>query len=309
MRNLPRATVFVSGGLAVAATFAIAGVVLKHPHRLQHWPASIHAMQFSTTVSGKKRGLAHAEGWPDNTFTVGEQGSAPDIVVWGDSHGVAMIPGFILYRKKTGRSSIIAALPGCQPIIGASLSRKKGGDACQHHNAKVFDAILKNGAKRVVLVALWSSLAKRLVRDPDGTVKFGKHGPENGRAFEEAFRSMVEKLTKRGKDVVLVGPTPVQKFDVAPAVARHIVWGEPLPDELSRPEFFKDKQIVFDVFSRIAAIPHVRVVYPDKSLCDAQGCDYVENGKPLYSDDNHLTPEGVAKLDGMFSNMFAEATP
>jgi hypothetical protein len=197
--------------------------------------------------------------------------------------------------------------------VGALFTRTRKGKKCERHNAEVFDAILQHRAKRVILIGFWSGLAKDIVRNPDGSVAFRKHGQEDGQVFETAFRSMVGKLTSRGIEVVIVGPIPVQNFQVAPAVARHILWNEPLPPELTRAQFLEDKAMLFDVFSRMATLPHVRVVYPDKSLCDDRGCDYVENGAPLYSDRNHLTPAGVAKLtgmlDNMFTNMYAAVTP
>jgi peptidoglycan/LPS O-acetylase OafA/YrhL len=310
MRNLPRAMVFASGGLAVATTCVIAGVVLKRPGWLQQWPASIQMMQFEMTVSGEKRGLARAAGWPDHTVIAGDQSRKPDTLVWGDSYGVALIPGFISYHRQTGENIIISARPACPPLVDVSFRHRKDGDRCKRHNTAVFEAIFRYDVQRIILVGYWSPFAKALIREADGRFAIpARRGGQNGQALEEEFREMVEKLTSRGKQVVFVGPLPDQEFYVTPAVARHIVWGEPLPPERSRGDFLKDKEKVFEIFSRLDALPNVSVVYPDKSLCDAQGCDYVENGKPLYSDDNHLTPEGVAKLDGMFSNMFAEATP
>jgi peptidoglycan/LPS O-acetylase OafA/YrhL len=310
MRNLPRATVFVSGGLAVAATFAIAGVVLKHPHRLQHWPQSIEAMQFKKTIPGNRQGLASAEGWPARTYVVGSRGVAADTVLWGDSYGEALIPGFISNYKTTGRGAIIAAKPGCPPVVDVAFRHRRGSSECTHFNSAVFDAILRHNVRRVIFVGFWSAIAKNLVRDSDGTLAvYGGRGQEDGHVFEAELRSMVERLTTHGKEVVFIGPLPEQKFYVAPMVARHIVWNEPLPAERSRVEFLKSKAMIFDIFSRLEKLPHVRVVYPHNYLCDAQGCDYVENNEPLYADDNHLSPRGVARLDGMFSNMFAEATP
>jgi len=310
MQRLPRATAFISGGLATVLTIAIASMVDKRPTWLQHWPQPIQAMQFKKTVSGDKRGLARAEGWPDNTYIVGEPGSEPDTVVWGDSHGVAMIPGFVSYQRATGQGAIIAAQPGCRPLVSVSLRQNRRGDGCERHNAEVFDAILQqHGVKRVILIGFWSVLAKRLGRDPNGDIALRENGSEHGQIFEAALRSLIGKLTERGKEVVIVGPIPIQKFNVTPAVARYIIWNEPLPPELTRAQLFEDMAVMFDIFARMATLPHVLVVYPDKYLCDAQGCDYVENNVPLYSDDNHLTPAGTAKLADMFGDMFASVTP
>jgi len=307
MRKVSQASVFLSGAVAVATTLAIAGVVLKQPGWLQTWPTSIEAMQFSKTISGNQRQLAPAAGWPKNTYVVGDQHTASATVVWGDSYGEALIPGFIAHHRGTGDGAIIAALAGCQPLTGVSFSGKRRGKACELHNAEVLDAILKSRPRRVILIGLWSGFVRALVGDKSGQVRYDEDGQGDGDALENALKSMIETLTRAGSDVILIGPIPIQPFDVTPAIARHVVWNEPLPAALSRTNFFEEKARTFSILSRLDELPNVDVVYPHTSLCNASACDYIENGVPLYSDDNHLTPAGVARLDGMFGQMFADA--
>ncbi|MET0432356.1 MAG: SGNH hydrolase domain-containing protein, partial [Hyphomicrobium sp.] len=99
-----------------------------------------------------------------------------------------------------------------------------------------------------------------------------------------------------------------QSFDVAPAVARHVAWGTPLPAALGVAQFKDDEGVVLSILARLATIPHVRVVYPHLSLCDANVCRYSVDGKPMYSDNDHLSPTGVATLSGMFDEIFAADT-
>lgn len=308
MRNLPQSAAFISGGAAVLLVVAMASVVTSRPNWLQNWPPAIKDMQFARVIDPEKRGLAHAAGWPDGTFIVGARGRAPETVIWSDSYGLALLPGFISHHKKTGQGTVVAARVGCPPIVDLALRQKtESKRKCEHHNAEVFDAILQHSAKRVIIIGFWSALTKTRAHSSVGRVEYHPDGPIKGSALEAALRSMIEKLTARGKEVVFVGPVPVQKFYVAPAIARHIAWNDPLPPELSRTGFFKEEANLLGIFDRIASLPHVRVVYPHKSLCSAVSCDYFEGNAPFYSDYNHLAPAGVDRLNGMFAQMFVTA--
>jgi hypothetical protein len=53
---------------------------------------------------------------------------------------------------------------------------------------------------------------------------------------------------------------------------------------------------VLALLQELAQRPRVRVVYPHQSLCNAEICQIVRDGMPLYTDDNHLGTNGVALI-------------
>ena len=114
-------------------------------------------------------------------------------------------------------------------------------------------------------------------------------------------------MTAEKRDVVIIGPVPTQSFDVAPAVAKHIAWGTRLPHPQTVQGFKENQRPVLSLLSGLEALDNVRVVYPHLLLCDGTTCPYSIDGKPLYSDEAHLTPHGVAKLSRMFDEIFDEA--
>ena len=67
---------------------------------------------------------------------------------------------------------------------------------------------------------------------------------------------------------------------------------------------FKERHAgVLRILSELDAMPRVRVLYPHLTLCDADRCRLVDNGMPLYVDDNHLSPQGA----GLLSDLLREA--
>jgi peptidoglycan/LPS O-acetylase OafA/YrhL len=281
-RSVPAKLIFGSGAVVVVAISVVAVVLMHRAYWVHRWPASIEAMQTRRTTPGRALGLERMPGWPRDTYLVGAHGSVPDTVLWGDSFAQALIPGFIDLSKRTGHNLVIAADPGCPPLLGVSFYRRSMAAACKPHNDAVFKAILGSEYHRVILVARWSSFAKTLVRDDSGNpVVYGKVGRADGKEFAVVLETLVRRLIAENKDVVLVGPIPSQPFDVSPAMSRHIAWGMPLPPALTVEQFYEHEKIVLDVLPKLATLPHVHIVYPHTFLCGAEICRYSDGGKPM----------------------------
>jgi hypothetical protein len=68
----------------------------------------------------------------------------------------------------------------------------------------------------------------------------------------------------------------------------------------------QQKSLVLPLFVRLAKLPNVRVLYPNATLCHGGVCPYSEEGKPLYSDREHLNARGARDLHGMIADIFAD---
>lgn len=300
--------VFSVGAAAALATAVVAGLIVERPGWVQHWPSDIQAMQFRKTVSGRVLGLKRAPSWPQPTYLAGPADSELDTVLWGDSFAQALIPGFIDYQKRTGQGAILAADPGCPPLLGVAFYPGTDDARCSVHNDAVFKRLTVSPVRRVLLSARWSRYVRDVTRDGRGRpVVYGKGGHADGAAFAVVLEGLIRRLTAQNKEVILIGPVPEQAFDVTPAIARHIAWGAPLPSVRSVEAFEAEEHFVLSLFSRLATIPHVRVVYPHLILCDGKTCPYSSAGKPLYSDAAHLSAVGAKKLSPMFDEIFAES--
>lgn len=94
-------------------------------------------MQFRRTVSGRVLGLKRQPGWTHDTYLIGNDGSTPDTVLWGDSFAQALVPGFITFYSKTGQGAVIAAAPGCPPLLGVTFYRRLANEKC-HFTTMLF---------------------------------------------------------------------------------------------------------------------------------------------------------------------------
>lgn len=300
-------TVFAAGATVTLAIAAVASVSIVRPSWLQNWAPEIDAMQFKRAIPVKALGLTRAAGWASGTYSTGQSGSVPDTILWGDSFAEALAPGFVDYDQKTGHDVIISALAGCPPLAGVTFHERGGGEVCTSRNANILKHIGESKIRRVVLVARWSVFAKTVVRDAHGRpTVYGNSEGGDGSGLESALDTVVHQLVTQGREVVIIGPIPAQSFEVAPAVAKHIAWGVPLPSPLTFHDFTEEQRQVLSLLSRLDAIPKVRVVYPHTILCHGTTCPYRVDGKPMYSDDAHLSPTGVAELAPLFNEIFSD---
>ena len=215
-----------------------------------------------------------------------------DTVLWGDSHAEALIPGFASYSKKSDQPVIVATHPGCPPLADVTFYGGRYSAPCRGLNKSTVTHALGAKIKRVVLASRWAVSAENLRRD------------SAGRAISIQRQSGAE----HGKEVVLIGPVPEQQFDVTPALIRHIVWHDPLPQELNLASFLERQRGVLPVLARLSKLPNVRVVYPHLILCSGDACRYSKNGEPLYSDSIHLKALGAAELSSMIAEIFDPAS-
>ncbi|MBS0250591.1 MAG: acyltransferase [Proteobacteria bacterium] len=299
--------VFVAGAVATLSIAVLASVVIVRPGWLQNWGAEIEAMQFKRVVPVRSLGLARAEGWIPGTYSTNTAASVPDTMLWGDSFAEALTPGFVDYQKKTGHGIILSAVAGCPPLPGVTFHQRGGGKLCTSRNANILKLIGASKIRRVILVARWSVFAKTMVRDASGhPTVYGNQEGGDGSVLATALEAVVRQLVTQDREVVIIGPIPAQSFAVTPAVAKHVAWGLPLPAPLTFQDFTEEQRSVLSLLSRLDNIPNVRVAYPHTVLCRGDTCPYSINGIPMYSDDAHLSPEGVAKLNPLFDDIFSD---
>jgi SGNH domain (fused to AT3 domains) len=119
---------------------------------------------------------------------------------------------------------------------------------------------------------------------------------KNQAAFEAAMTATVESIVASGRTVTIVGPVPDLKLNPPDTIMRAMMHGETADVRATFADFEARQADVLALLKRLEQRPGVRVVYPHKSLCDAQVCRTMEGAMPLYSDDNHLGVNGVALI-------------
>lgn len=194
------------------------------------------------------------------------------VVVWGDSHALAMQPFAAALAVERGSSALELSRDACKPVLGFD----SGGGALSSKLCTQFNEVAIERAQKadtVVLAALW----------PTGSVS---------EDFSSKLASTLDRLSAVHQ-VLLLGPTPMLPADVVDCLRS----GKIDPCSEPRQQFEQRNAAMMGVFQHLA-ITHANVRYVDLTdfFCDGTRCPGVLHGMALYWDTNHVSSSAAKAL-------------
>ncbi len=239
---------------------------------------------------------------------IGPAGAREEVLVLGDSHAAAAIGVFRHLEGAAGRAFRVAALPACPPALGVTVA---GGDteaACPAHTAAALDWLAGEGrhVRRVWLVARWPFYATGRFPEAEGRDRVfplrevdGAPGPlaENPERLARGLARTVARLRALGVEVTLLAAVPEIGWSV-PRVLAAAAWaGRAPPPGPSLAESRARSRSADAVLARLAETEGVRLVDPAPLLCRPD-CALAAEGRPLYTDADHLSRHGAERVLG-----------
>jgi peptidoglycan/LPS O-acetylase OafA/YrhL len=235
-----------------------------------------------------------------------DAGATTDFVLWGDSHGGALASAFHDHAARHRVSVISAIYNSCPPLLGVTRHYTGSTYRCREFNDEVLRHIARSErVKAVVLVARWalSAEGKRLEREGKPTVYIKDDLSseisleENRMAFKRGLERTIAALRETGKDVLLVEQIPEIGYDVPRLLAKAYVNGGDLDIVLPTTQQYSERQrYVSAVFREMEQEYGARIVRTQDLFCADGLCGIEEDGLPLYSDDNHASRIGAARI-------------
>jgi peptidoglycan/LPS O-acetylase OafA/YrhL len=239
---------------------------------------------------------------------------SPSVALWGDSHSAALAPALRAEVESRGYQFIEFSKSSCLPLVGVAKyvpQHPSVVEECIEFNKIVLAMIVSDSRIRTVILAgRWS--------DPflDGNVEpllnaslAGAHrrpslSAENN-LFVDALSKNISALDAAGKRVVLVEDVPNFDFDplcslrttqipIRRMLASWMTQGNYSPG-LAHASFVdaveRSDEALKTVHSRFQ---NAELIDLRPMFCDGRGmCSYMHGGRLLYSDGQHLTPDGA----------------
>lgn len=285
-------------GLGAAATIALASVssagVLGMGHEGRFAP-SVGALDRARTapvpfMACESRLTDHTNG----LCIIGDNSKAPDVLLWGDSHMLAWLPGFEAALLHLGRSAYVAPNSACPPM----LDIVNGADAaCRAQNESVFGELRSNQAlKTVVMAGFW---AKYFAASNIPIFALDGRGG-NDEVSPVAFKQTIAAALSLAKNVVVLGPVPTYSKDVPLALAQQEMMGRALDPPILLQQVWVANANFYAAVAELES-PRFRFVDVAAWVC-RPGCVIYQDGTSLYRDSNHLSPAGAV----FFSNQLAQ---
>ncbi len=275
------------------------------------WPDSVRALSQwdRPDRGGKITGCESFESrfeWPGRVCRAGAKDHAPATLVWGDSHARRLAAGLVKFQTGSDPSFILASKPGCPPLIGVELYGRSKSRSCLDFNQQLLAAVQAEGLKTVIIAARWSFYTEgtRYGQEGGNSALLSDGGlAENAGIVFKALDQTIRSLRERGANVIIVGPVPEQKFHVTPMMLKMATWNRPPEPALQYNEMLERQAKILGKLDQIDKSGLATVVYPHKLLCDEKECPYQKAGEPLYSDNDHLTDDGLRVIEPLLRQL------
>lgn len=230
----------------------------------------------------------------------GDPAASPTVVVWGDSHAAALVPGLRDEFRRLGVAGLQRTHVTCPGVPGYRIPlrvRPALRNDCVRYNAGVFDEVLALAAKRPVSLILAARWIPYLAEAPMiWSQKTALDRMENGitttearAALERPLDTMLGELRTRNVRVLIVAQVPEQPFPAARCLYR----GRGAACEVTRAAAASYRAGMVSMLTELAQRhDNVRIADVFDSVCDATGCDPRRDGEVLYLDADHLNDVG-----------------
>jgi peptidoglycan/LPS O-acetylase OafA/YrhL len=291
-----RPQLFMSTGVALIS-IALCGWLLQWSGGLpQRFPREIVSMADKTTYHGRWRecGGAYARRRTQQSLcALGAAGARPTFLVIGDSHADAVAAAVFEAAGVTGRSGYQITDTGYRPFIGF----RKFGEIPKYQYLNTLTIAFLDGhpeIRDIILPLYWRQ-----------AVLVDSYLDENGRRVPGriAAQQGLETLFARYPDKrFLVIASAANSPLFGGAIAARAAWfGRDFHPRVTRQDFEALQAKYTDILEDLGRNPQVTVLHLSGRLCDAQFCSgLLDDGRPAYSDDNHLSYAASKLFDADF---------
>lgn len=216
--------------------------------------------------------------------------AAPRVLLWGDSHALAMLPAHEKLAQSSGTQLHFAALSTCRPL---PFHETPGADRAMQMDCDAFNDAMVRAAevlrpKVVILNAFWDYPHARV------TARAGARPSPGGEVpLAQALDATMQRLAAPGRRFCVVLDVPVRKHPLPYALVMAHRRGIGT-EFLAAPEAasFARMRTLDRQFSGLSRAD-VLVVDPKRALCREGRCETERDHQALYRDSNHLSIAGA----------------
>jgi peptidoglycan/LPS O-acetylase OafA/YrhL len=241
-------------------------------------------------------------------------GTSPHVgvIVWGDSHGNAVMPGVAEAAASNHDSVMFYGTSGCPPFLGASRFGKHTEGPCRFFAQRAADEIKQYPSTvPLLLVARFSAYVDGKNDSVDPTILIGYDGqrpltdPVERRARYSSFLTQDLCALARSRPLYVLMPIPEMDDDVPGYLAKSLILGKPTTDvSIAETDYDKRNAIARAAIEEASAKCGVKVLDPLPYLCRDGRCYGSDKLMPLYIDGDHLSKRGSERLLPLFRPIF-----
>lgn len=266
-------------------------------------PASVAATFTLTDREQECFGKVGAHTVSDWGCRLGPPGAAPDWMVFGDSHALAMLPAMEKVANQLNRPAFFSGTSGCLPLLRIhSIRSDQQRTNCHALNQRVLDHAKANRMKLVVLIARWTYYTDGGYDGSDFSyVALSEGQPKDREQSRAAFRAGVAATAAAYRDagiaLLIIEQVPQQRRNPReifyPAFEEQNPAAVLLDRSVARGDHLKLQQFVGSLFAR--NLTDDQRLDLTANLCGTR-CVVGDMHASWYSDDDHLSVVGAGRI-------------
>jgi len=223
--------------------------------------------------------------------------SDPEMLVWGDSYAMHLIPALLSSNEKAKIQQ--ATFNGCMPLIGFASYSTTDTMECIKFNDQVLSWLEGSSVSHVLLASAFEPLVKSMkILDRDASaVNDGKGVARQG------FQKLIDRIRLMGKIPVVFSPPPVSRKDFEQCYKSKFITKSDFTDcDYLITEIGESKIRISEI---LAENVNDNLINPTNFLCQEDRCISSIRNKMLFRRGGHLTVEGSEQL-GIKINLYQE---
>ena len=308
----------LAGSLLMIAAGLTAVLTNGLPARIA--PEVLQMAAYATPLKGGPPGCVPVVGGnPDHCVFNPDLGAR--VAVWGDSHAMVMAPPLAAAFAARGYGLINLSHLGCAPVMG--IKRLESWGCSEYKPGALATLLAPDSPQIIILISRWAPILETTpFNNQEGGVEVDKPilyyreggpytTPLTKAQIGAQMRATVEQLLAAGKTVVLVSNVPEVGWKVADTLTKEAFFGggPPRPLSVSYAVFTARNRSTMEALAPLGAPSGLVRVDPSGLYCNtvmAGRCMAELNGRPIYSDDDHLNRIGGDMLAGLIVRSLAE---
>lgn len=310
----PRGAIALAGAAAIGLVLALGirsadGIVGRFSTEVEQ----VAAEAFNVNPDRGKCHIGRGNAFPSCMYGGNQLG----LVLVGDSHADAIVTALAAAVPDPHQGLMQWTYNGCPPVSGLQplphKIKRLGGNAWRC--LEFIDWMLAHLAELppgvpVVLVARYAAIGLGLNEEAGAA---GKPDWYASQVFSSVTPTMLDEFSARitrsacdlaqQRPVYMVRPIPEMGFNVPQTLSRRMAMG--FKSDLSIPleAYQKRNSWIWAAQDKARDECNVMIIDPTATLCDESHCYGSLKGRPLYSDDNHLSEYGNKVLIPIFRSV------
>lgn len=285
----PRRQLFTATAVLFVAMLGIGGVL----YGSKGFSGRVGPLTRNLIETGKfNQSYVHelgVEDIPERLVRLGDTNLPPSLLIWGDSHAMAILPMVEALCKEANRSAVAATHAATPPVIGY-FSRNQWGlnERSLPFNAAVLDYVKSSRIPNVLLVSFWNMHAEKS-------------------DFQTALLKTVSEIRSVGAAVYIMRDIPIYDFNIQKMMVRASYKGRDLRGlGFSKEELEAGDKLSADFVAKLTAAG-VQWIDPVPLLQNRSKSEEFlpfDDGGSFYYDGNHLSMYGSMALKPLFVPIF-----